>query len=163
MITCTWIAAFPTDNTICARVYDDFETKPDFFLEILHNTEISNLRRKQTDEFRWTNIISYLQVTGGCTLFGYNKPEFESLLGTWQDDYKMSPIEDNRLSSLRCICQPTTTTTTTTTTTIETTTVPLTCRAQYYGTDAHNTCPTPRCDVARLTLVDSWKSQVFVN
>jgi len=155
---------FPTSETICAVLYDDFENNPNLFFNILHEEKIPNLRPK-IDDIRWTNIISDVQVTGGCTLFGYNKPDYESLLGTWEGDYKMGAREDNKISSIRCECQPTTTTTTTTTTTmhtttVSTTTVPLTCRAQYYGNDDLNACSTPTCNVAQFTFIDSWKSQV---
>jgi len=157
------LASAQLRDNVCALLYDDDQINQNKVLELVAGDELENLRSK-VNGVRWTNKVSFVEVRAGCTLSGYNKPNYSSLLGTWTENHKMGTKEDNKISSVKCTCEEATGTDATdgtggTSGTGGTGVTSDTCAANYYGKKGSD-CRSPQCDKAEFTLIDSWDSSV---
>lgn len=148
-------------NEQCAIAFDDADKLPDKQLILVPGQSIENLRKH--DKIRWTNKISSIIVRQGCTFSGFNKPSFGSKLGDWTANHEMGKREDNKISSIKCICDDDDDTDNDNDNENgndddEATNGSNTCGARYFGENSSAGCRNPKCNVASMDMIDSWTS-----
>ena len=62
-------------------------SEPSKKIEMNIGEEIANMRK--VGKFRWSNRVSEIEVRDGCAVSGFNKPNFEQLVGVWVTDTKL--------------------------------------------------------------------------
>ena len=126
----------------CAVIYDADQEDPTKFLVV---QEGNNSNMRKVGGIKWSNKASFVNVQDGCELSGYNKPNFDQLMGVWDGSHVLSGRrEDNKLTSYQCSC-----------------TINVDCGNDFYnGGATPDTCQNPQCDVAQHNIVDSWNSEV---
>lgn len=144
----------PPGGETCAIVYDNNSATKDEGPSItMGEGEIKDLKtfKRGSDGDNWYKAISYVEVMPHCSLKGYKRSKFISLLGTWtagEDVLKHDLLknhENNKAKSLKCSCTP------------------QTCEGKYVaglGKPMPDTCSMPSCSSVAVDTCDAWRKMV---